>query len=340
TAFSARIDSDRASVLVDTLLAGNEFTVPVPTAPYTLSECPSFLEDTVVTPTAGDILIEPVTGELSLFDGGVEFRVVLDIDTEFDMAVQVCALPNTACQARVSGEALEVVGRARLSVDECAPDLVLESFDILPRSSSIDLELRGCGILYDWLGEALFSLFEDSILDSIREELNAQVETSAPELVMESLSRLATDGVEALGLRILAEPEFLSIDEGELQLRFAMGIDPVVTAPARCELRPPLESQSVVELPPTMPVEGKAAFTVAKAAIDRVVSSAWSAGWLCLDSRDLGVELSDLLEDIAPGVDVALLVEVPERPTVELNGDGETVTAFLDIPLLRVGVST
>lgn len=340
SAFSARLDAEYASALIDTLLVGGSLTFPVPTEPFTLDECPSFLEDTVATPTGGDIALTPVSGDVAFFEGGLEFWVVLDVATEFDMALQVCALPDTACQASMSGEALEVRGRFRLAGSGCNTEIVIESFEIFENPASTDLELTGCGIVYDWVGEALFSWFEDSILDSVREELTLQVNDSASEWLSTGLERLATEGVEGVGLRILASPESLAVDEQALHLSFAMGVEPLLTAPPQCELRPRSDLPTDTPAPLVPPAAGGAGIAISKAAIQNVVTSAWAAGWLCLDSRDLGVELGADLEELAPNLDVALLVDMPVTPSVSLSSDGAAIIASLDIPVLRVGVST
>ncbi len=339
SAFSARIDGDRGSVALDALMAGERLSLPVPTESFLVNECPDFFEDTLVTPTAGDVVVTPVTSELQFFDGGIDFRIVLDVATEFDMALQVCALPDAACQARMSGEALEVRGRVRLAVSECAPSIIIESFEVTEAPSSNELELDGCGI-YDWLGEALFSWFEDSILDWAREELSLRVNSSASDWITSIIERIATEGVEAAGLRIVASPETLRVSQRELKVDFAMGVEPLISAPAKCELRGVDVSSSMTDAPLVPPSTGSAAFAISHAAVENLVDSAWRAGWLCLDSRDLGVELGEVLEELAPDVDVALLLEVPERPSVTLTGEDGVVGAALELPELRVGVST
>ncbi|MEM6532698.1 MAG: hypothetical protein AAF654_08735 [Myxococcota bacterium] len=340
SALSARIDSDRASVLVDTFLVGTPFTFPIPTDPITINECPDFLEDTVATPTGGEIIVETVSGELSFFDGGIDFRATLDVDAEFDAAFQVCALPDTRCRARIRGEALEVSGRFRIGANQCSTNLVIESFDIVPRASATDLDLQSCGIFYDWIGEAAFSLFEDSILESVRESINSEVTASTSDALSEGLQQVATEGFDAVGLRFTAAPETLVVNRDELQMSFALGVEPLITAPPSCELREPIAGLSVVPESLAPPAQGNAALSVSKTAVESVITAAWRAGWLCLDSRDLGFELGSVLEDLAPDVDIALLIDVPELPTVTLTGGDGVLSAALEIPELRVNVST
>ncbi|MEL6545666.1 MAG: hypothetical protein AAFQ82_13625 [Myxococcota bacterium] len=338
SAFKARLDADRAPVLVDTLLAGSEITVPMPTDPILLSECPSIFEDTVATPIAGDVTIEPVAGDLTFNDGGFDFRVVLDVRTEFDVDLQVCALPNTACQVNIDGESLEVAGQVQISAEDCSTDLEIISFEVT-RLPAAEFELTGCGVLYNSIGETLFAWFEDEIFESVQEELESQIDGTASEWIDDGLERLATDGVEALGIRILASPEALSVTASEMELSFALGVESLITAPPWCELRPytetPATSESLV-----LPDQGQAAFAVSRQAVESIVTAAWSAGWLCLDSRDLGLELGGVLDDLVSDVDISFFIDVPARPSVSLTGEDDLVLASLSIPELRIGVST
>ncbi|MEO0811286.1 MAG: hypothetical protein AAFY60_00390, partial [Myxococcota bacterium] len=273
--------------------------------------------------------------EIYLDGSAVVFRALFDVDVDVDLDLQLCALPDTSCAAYLDGESLELFARVRLDVAACEPDVYIEQLNVNLTPSNTNVSVGDCG-LYDNVVNGIYGWLEGTLLDFVTSELETTAQTLAPELVSETFDAVASEGVEALGFKIFVAPESLNIGGGEIQLSLGAGVTPVVP-PARCSpggtaLLPP---SSTIPMPP---LTGGASLAVSKHFANYLVDVAWRQGWLCVDTRDLGLDIGASLSELATGLEVNALVFAPVRPSLLLGDVENGGRVGIDIPSLEVQV--
>lgn len=330
-ALSARVRGDQADAVV------REAVALLPEAfeiPPTVFECPVFVCNGVGLRN-GNVALDLQQTEVWLETGTIAVRAVFDLDVAVDVDVDIPALPDASCPASLRGRALEILARVALGVRQCEPNVVVEQLDINLAPDNTEVTLGNCG-LYDDIANALYGWFEERLLGFVTDTLVTTVPGLVPDMVQGALDGVATEGVEALGFEIFVAPETIDVGPQEIALTLGAGISPV-TAPERCSPGG-TAAIPVAVAPPLPPAGGGASLAVSRHFANYLVDVAWRQGWLCLDTRDLGLDLGTILEDLAPGVKVNAVVSAPVRPSLILGMADAGGQLGVNIPSLQVQI--
>ncbi|MEM6731896.1 MAG: hypothetical protein AAF658_10090, partial [Myxococcota bacterium] len=217
----------------------------------------------------------------------------------------------------------------RVGVANCEPSVTVEQLEVGISAQNTQVAIGECG-LYDDLVNTLYGWFENTIIDRAKDGLATAVTELAPEMAETALNTIANEGVEALGLRVFVAPETIAVGSEEIRVTLGSGIE-ALTPPERCSPGGgPITPRSL--FPPSPSPLGGASFAVSRDFANHLIDVAWRQGWLCLDTRDLELDLSSGLNDIAPGLEVSAVVSTPIRPSVDFT---ETQVA-IQLPSLQV----
>ncbi|MEM6731524.1 MAG: hypothetical protein AAF658_08195, partial [Myxococcota bacterium] len=291
-AVSARVRADQVDALVRDAVRLLPTSIDLPATPVPVLDC-NFLGETVVTPRNARIDLNLQDTEVTLQGGAIGLRVRFDLEANADLDLQICdPLPNAVCPANLTGESLEVFALVRLSVEDCEPTVSIDRLDVGIPAANTDVALASCG-LYDELITTLFGWFEDTIIETVQDQLSAAVIDLAPDMAETAISSVVDEGIEALGLRVYVEPESLTVGRQDVVLTLASGVEPLIP-PSSCSPggTPLLPAPSVA---PEPSLAGGAAIAVSRDFTNYLIDVAWRQGWLCLNSRDFGLDLSSPL---------------------------------------------
>ena len=293
-AVSARLDASAIGILETVLVSEMPSSIPVPTTPYTVMECPDGFDDTIVTPLSGDIAIDLRSLNLSLMSGALEVDATLDVDVATMLQMQLCAMPDATCPATLSAQSVKVHARIEPSVASCAPKLPVTDVQILVDPYTTEIHLDSCG-LYDDVFALIYDWFRDTIVNMIVEKLDQAISTDLPDLLETTVLKLVADGVDVQGLHFDVAAESVVMDPRGVVVRFAANVTPTGGV-APCLPKDASLPQEVMTDPAPEP-EGDAllGLTLSQPFIQRAVRAAWLSGWLCFDTRDYDLDLSEVL---------------------------------------------
>ncbi len=329
-ALSARVRGDQADALI------REAVELLPDAieldPIVFA-CPAVCDGVGLRNT--NVALDLQQTEVWLEANTIAVRAVFDVDVETNVDVEFWALPDASCPATLAGESLEVLARVGLNVVQCEPDVVIQQLDVNLSPENTELALGNCG-LYDDVANALYGWFEGRLIDYVKELIVETVPALAPEMLQETLDGVATEGVEALGFKIFVAPQAIDVTNQEIALTLGAGVTSVLP-PERCSPGgiAAIPSAGTTPIPTT---SGGASLAVSRHFANYLVDVAWRQGWLCVDTRDFGLNLGAVLEDLAPGVEVNAVVFAPIRPSLLLGENPGGSELGVEIPSLEVQV--
>ncbi len=310
---AVRIDPSALRVLEAALPDLLPEELAVPDEPYTAFSCSGAFEDTVLTPRGARAALRDVRAHLRLADGGIEVEGTLDVEVTGALEMQLCALPNAVCPARVVARGVAIRGRLEPRLESCSPVTPLTGLELVADPASTIATLEDCegydyeelwDAIYDWFGEAILATLTEAVLPLVRDELPSMLEAFTAELI--------AGGGSMAGLELSAVPERLDVSADGVTLVFTADVLPAA-GPASC--LPTGSSLPVEDYRPASPPRSDAmvSLAVSRPLAQRAVRAAWLAGWLCYDSRDYDLDLGTPLQMLAPGVEVGaqLVVETP-----------------------------
>lgn len=331
-ALAARVDQSAIDVLTPPMQALIPSSFALPDLTETLMECGGLFEPTIINTKQGiveldvhelSVALEPDTLVVTL-RGGIAASAALDL--------QLCALPDTACDGTVAVDRVTLVTRVRPSVSSCVPRYDFELVEVQVDPAAVRATLEGCGY-YDDVLAAVHDTVRDMLLDYAVQE----IETLLQDLLVQHLPSLTTaifaQRATVARLDLAVEPESIVIDEGAITLGFrgtgtpAEGVADCIPADAKLGVPPP--SAAPIVLPDAMVAVG-----VSAPFAQRVVEAAWLAGWLCFDTRELDLDLEQWLEPILPGSSLGARLLAAQPPRLELAPAPGT-DARLSVPLVR-----
>jgi len=314
---TARLDPSLLPALEALLPGLLPASIAIPAESYTAFECSGDFDDTILTPREAVAAIDVTDLHLSLADGSIGVEATADVDVTGKLDMQVCALPDAVCDARLVASGVTLRGRVEARLDACQPvfsatDVVL---DAAPDRTSITL--GDCA--YDELWDVAAVWFEEALLGLLTEELSEVVQDELPPALEAFTTELVAEGLDASGVRFLAAPERLEVAPAGVTLSFTADVlpngppapclDPATTLPPEAAGRAPAPTS-------TAPIS----LAVSHPLVQRAVRAAWLAGGLCWNSRELDLDLATPLEVFAPDVSVFGQV-VPEQPPSVAWGD-------------------
>ncbi|MBI5509475.1 MAG: hypothetical protein HY903_12055 [Deltaproteobacteria bacterium] len=341
-AIAARIDRGAMGLLQGVLAAQLPSEIPVPQMPYTVMTCPSGFDNTVITPLSGTIHVTLRSIAVRLTSGAVEVDGTGDVEMVSELQMQLCAMPDATCPATLSAHGIEFHGRIEPSVSSCQPSLPVTVADVIVDPYSTAVQLDQCGlydevfqVVYDWLRTLILDLVTTKIEDALRTELPLFMETTVMGVV--------ANGVELYGIRFDTAPEAIGIDPSAIVARFAANATPVAGV-APCLPPDSAIPNEATDQPAPVPSGGSMLqVALSQPFTERTVRAAWLSGWLCFDTRDYDLNLSEALAPLAPGATLSSTLVVAEPPAVDLSGSVDNhvkVSAealFADVTLTAPG---
>ncbi|MEM6731106.1 MAG: hypothetical protein AAF658_06095, partial [Myxococcota bacterium] len=335
-AFHARVSETQVGALLRDAVQQLPTELEVPPSPVEVFGCPGFLDDTVVTPRNARVGLEVQETSVALEAGIIDLRIVLNLDVDADLDLELCALPDASCATAIDGEAIEITSRLEFEVDACSPAVAVESIVVGVTPDNTDVNVQSCG-LYDEVINAVYGWFEKPLLEMIQTRVGDAVAELAPSFAEEAFAAVASSGVEAMGLSIQVSPESVRVTDDAVFFQLGAAIE---------ALNPPESCAPVGEAEPLPPADapvpfadGGVALTVTKHFADYLLDVAWRQGWLCIDTRDLGLEIDDALGELASGVEISAVVQTPQRPSLQWSEHGAGGILGVDLPELEVQLS-
>ncbi|HSI05110.1 MAG: hypothetical protein ACAI38_18195 [Myxococcota bacterium] len=302
---------------------------------FVLGECGLWFDDNVVRVRQGDVRLANPKIDLVLTGGGFFVSISGDIQVDASLDVQLCALPDTSCDARVVAAGAKVVAQAFVAVNECVPQVSLTN--VLVRiDGATSVDISGCPV-YDHVFERLYDWFEEDLVAYAIQEVRNYI----PELVADQVEALSANivsvGQEVDGVFFKAQPESIAIDGGGITAKFAVGSEHYGLADClegvdwRREPAPP---------PPTWPTLIGTSVGVSQRFVQNTLESAWRAGWLCLDLAEVYPDADSMISGFGTNARMKATASTLQPPRVTFT-PSETGYAEVDIGHLvgRVTIS-
>ena len=319
-AITARLDRSAVGMMQTLLLTEMPDSIPVPHTSYTLMTCPSGFDDTVITPQSGDIHIKLNSLSVTLKAGAIEVDGDLDVNTTTMLEMQLCAMPDATCPATLEVQGVKLHARIEPTVDACQPKLpvTVASVSVDPYAALIRLD--SCG-LYDDVFTLVYDWFRDTILGMVVEGINGAIRDKLPALIEGMVTQLIADGVDVYGLHFDAAAEDVVVGEQGIVVRFAANAAPAAGIAACLPPWASLPEEVTTEPAPVPQGNAPLAVTLSQPFLQRGVRAAWLSGWLCFDTRDYDLDLSEMLQPVAPGANLDATLVVSEPPMVDLTAN-------------------
>ncbi|MEZ0311770.1 MAG: hypothetical protein ACAI38_08340 [Myxococcota bacterium] len=304
--------------------------------PQTTTEvfsCGGWFDSTTITTERGNIHLALSQIQVDLDGGDVVIDVAGDIEANADLAMEVCLLPNANCSAGVTARGVAVHARAAISVTECVPNIVISEFAITIDNNDIEAHLDDCGA-YTYVVEWLEDWLRGGLLDYATQELAAFL----PELIQTQLAAVTTEllssNLEVRDVSFRAQPEWIAIDDTGIMVSFAAASSPDRIADcargvAIADNR--IEPDEGIRLPAgtSIAVSGRLG--------QNIVTSAWQAGWACLDLSSVAPGVTNVLDSVLPGAHTEVTLEVKKAPRFTLT-PSEVGSANLELTDVRGSV--
>ncbi len=281
---------------------------------FLIGECGLWFDDNVVTVRHGDIRLTNPQIDLVLTGGGFFVNIRGDLQVDARLDIQLCALPDTSCDARAVAGGAKLVAQAYVSVSECVPAVSLTN--VLVRiEGATGVDVSGCAV-YESAFEQLYDWFEEDLVAYAIEEVRNYI----PELVADQVAALSANivsvGEEVDGVFFKAQPESITIDGGGITAKFAVGsehyglADCIEGVDWRREPAPPL---------PTWPTLVGTSVGISQRFVQNTLESAWRAGWLCLDLAEVYPEADSMIAGFGTNARMKASVSTLEPPRVTFS---------------------
>jgi hypothetical protein len=282
--------------------------------------CPAGFDDTVITPLSGDVHIKINSLAVSLKAGAIEVDGDLDISTTTMLDMQLCAMPDATCPGTLEAQGIAVHARIEPSVDACQPKLPVTVADVFVDPNAALIRLDSCG-LYGDVFNAVYGWFRDAIITLVVNAIDTALQNELPAFVEGLVTKLIGDGVDVYGLRFNAAPESIVVNEQGVIIRFAATAAPAAGNAACLPPGATLPPEAVAGPAPVPKGDSPVAVTLSQPFVQRSVRAAWLSGWLCFDTRNFDLNLSEPLQPLAPGATMDATLVVAEPPVVDLSAD-------------------
>lgn len=337
-AIGARIDAALADSMLSTLVADFPSEIALPESTFGVFECPSFLDNTTITPRNGQIDLTVNSTEVWIENGNIALRTNIDVSASADLDMIICAAPDAICPATFSTQQLAIEAHIHPDVVECRPDISVEDLVIEVDTESTTVELAECG-LYGSVANLAYGWFEESIINLVVDRVSELVIQQAPSIVSSFSDELLAGGVDALGFHVDVALEQILVREKDLIVTLGAAVE-ATEPPFACAPDVPPIAVTSAELPPTPLDRGDVSVAINKPFVDHIVDMAWRQGWLCLDTRDLElIDLSAPLQLLAPDAQMHALVTTPGRPSASFRPFTDGSELSIEVPSLSVDVS-
>ena len=281
---------------------------------FLLGACGLWFDDNVVRVRHGEIRLGNPQIELVLTGGGFFVSIKGDLQVDARLDIQLCALPDTSCDARVRASGARVVAQAFVSVSECVPEVSLTNV-VVRVDGETSVDFSGCAIYEDAFEQVYGWLEEDIVAFAIRE-----VRDYIPELVADQVEALSSNivsvGQEVDGVFFKAQPESIAIDGGGITAKFAVGSEHYGLAEClegvdwRREPAPPL---------PTWPTLVATSVGVSQRFVQNTLESAWRAGWLCLDLAEVSADGDSMIAGFGTNARMKAVASTLQPPRVTFS---------------------
>ncbi len=310
----ARITQDSIDAILKPVGALVPENLPFPRTTTEIFSCGGWFDSTTITTERGTIRLALSQVQIDLDGGDVVIDVAGDIDANADLAMEVCLLPNANCSAGVTARGVAVHARVSIAVTECIPSIVISEFAITINNNDIEARLDDCGA-YTYVVEWLEDWLRGGLLDYATQELAAYL----PELIQTQIAAVTTEllssNLQVRDVSFRAQPEWISVDDSGVMVSFAAAASPNTIADcARGVAIAPnkLEPDEGVRLP-----EGTS-IAVSGRLGQNIVTSAWQAGWACLDLSSIAPGVTSVLDSVLPGAHTEVTLEVKKAPVFTL----------------------
>lgn len=293
-----------------------------------VGECGLWFDDTVIHFQRGSVHLANTRIAVTLGDGGIDVDITGDIDASGHMDLQICALPDDSCDARVVARNVRAHAKVLIAVNACVPTLVVDAFTFDVGHDDVAIELTGCSA-YATAFDASEEWLRDDLITIAANEIQAII----PGMVETQVGALTSDLIKPTtiaGIDVTAQPESVAIDAQGITMTF--GIGTAVPAIADCVAglnyrREPLPAPSAIVMPQATSVAVSSRFA------QNMIESAWRAGWLCLEMTSAAPAIDEALATIIPGTKsrVTLTALAPPRIAFEPSATG---SATVELPHL------
>ncbi|MEZ0313416.1 MAG: hypothetical protein ACAI38_16715 [Myxococcota bacterium] len=307
---------DTALRAADTILPD---TVALPEIDRTVFECGGWFDDVAIHASGAEVRASLDQVEVDLQAGAIALRVAGSVNVSAFLELTVCALPNTACNVALDIDHFEVSARASIGVDDCVPEIVVDSVVLSMENQAVTLDLATCG-LYGSILSAVHDSVRDALVDYVRTDLVAGLPELLNKRIADATTGLVDREVSAARLQFKAQPRLITVAEDALLLDFDLDVQPATrsTCVDASTLEPrPRPTGAPIALP-----QGQTAIGVSDHFVQRVMDSAWEAGWLCFDTRTTDVGIGDILDGTLPGSRIDALVVAKHPPRFVTGDDG------------------
>ena len=319
-ALGVRVDAQMLPLIQEPILALLPESMPVPEEAITLMECSGVFEDTVITPDDGTLEFSLADPQVSFEANQVRIRFYVDVAAESDLDMQLCAMPDATCTATLAAQDIFVEAVLEPKIEACEASFPFRLLEINVDTDKTDVNLSSCGlydnlfnVTYEYFSELMIGLAVNKIEEKVQELLPAFLETFTNEI-------LAND-IELYQIQFAARPQSIHVAENSLEMIFQASAQ--ATTQGACLLpgaSVPQANAFPVAFEYANPLLGIAASRVF---VEEVLGAAWLSGWLCFDSRDWGLDLSEPLQSFLPGASIAGNVSSMTPPQLFLDQAGK-----------------
>ncbi len=257
---------------------------------FSFGACGWWFDDNVVRVQRGNIRLANPHIETVLTRGGFFVSIRGDVDIDAHLDIELCALPDTSCDARIVASGASIVAQAFVSVNDCVPQVAITNV-VVRVDDKPAVDISGCPV-YDSALEALYDWLQADIVAYALHEVRNYI----PELVASQVEALSASivsiGEEVDGVFFKGQPESIAIDGGGITATFAAGSEHYGLADClegvdwRREPAPPL---------PTWPTLVGTSIGVSQRFVQNTIESAWRAGWLCLDLAEVYADADSMI---------------------------------------------
>lgn len=301
--------------------------IALPQTTVEVFSCGSWFDSTTITTERGNIRLALSNIQIDLDGGDVVIDVAGDIEADADLAMTVCLLPNANCSAGVTARGVNVHARASIAVTDCVPNIVISEFNIALDNNDIEAHLENCGG-YSYVVEWLEDWLRGGLLDYATQELG----TYLPKLIKEQIGAVTTEllssNLQVRDVSFRAEPEWVAVDDDGIMVSFAAGTNPDKIAECARGVAVPnvaVDPTEGIRLPDgtSIAVSGRLG--------QNILTSAWQAGWACLDLSSIAPGMTNVLDSVLPGAHTEVTIAVKKPPVFTLS-PSSVGSATLELP--------
>ncbi|MBJ80140.1 MAG: hypothetical protein CMH60_02365 [Myxococcales bacterium] len=295
-------------------------SMAVPEEPVTLMECSGLFEDTIITPRDGDISFELSSPQVDFEEDQVRVRFYVDVAAESDLDMQLCALPDASCAATLSAQDIFVEALLEPQITDCEAEFPFRLLDIQVDPEKTDVNLSSCG-LYDNVFNLTYDYFSELMINLAVGKIEEKVQELLPEFIESFSNGILSNDIELYNIKFGARPQTVMVKENVMEIIFQASAE--ATSTGACLL--PGSTLSAANAQPVAFTYSNSMLGVAASRyfIQEVLGAAWMSGWMCFDSRDWGLDLSEPLQGFLPGSSIAGNVNAMTPPQLFLNQAGK-----------------